>query len=159
LREKVSAKPTDEGSKAVTETQMRKTTAKQAKALRRNQPVTERLLWKHLRDRRLEGLKFRRQVPIGPFVVDFACLGRRLVVEADGPFHDSDADAVRDAWLNTQGFRVLRFSNSEVAARDLVLGRIIEAAITPSLKRPLDPSSDPLRGSPSPARGEGRRMP
>jgi very-short-patch-repair endonuclease len=135
---------------------MRKATTNQARSLRRSQPATERLLWKHLRDRRLEGLKFRRQVPIGPFVVDFACLGRRLVIEADGPFHDVDADAVRDAWLTTQGFRVLRFSNSEVAAKDFVFGRIIEAAITPSLKRPLDPSSDLLRRPPSPARGEGR---
>src|SRR5437764_1445056 len=62
---------------------MRKATTNQARSLRRKQPATERLLWKLLRDRRLEGLKFRRQVPIDSFVVDFACLGRRLVVGAD----------------------------------------------------------------------------
>jgi very-short-patch-repair endonuclease len=134
---------------------MREATTRKARSLRRTQPATERLLWKHLRDRRLEDLKFRRQVPIGPFVVDFACLGRRLIVEADGPFHDFEADAARDAWLATQGFRVLRFSNSEVAARDLVLGRIVEAASGAPLKRPLDPSSVTLRVTPSPARGEG----
>jgi very-short-patch-repair endonuclease len=134
---------------------MRKATTRRARSLRRAAPATERLLWKHLRDRRLEGLKFRRQVPIGPFVVDFACLGRRLIAEADGPFHDAVADAARDAWLIRQGFRILRFSNSEIVAKDLVLGRIIEAAEAPTPKRPLDPSSVTLRVTPSPARGEG----
>jgi len=118
-------------------------------------PATERLLWKLLRDRRLAGLKFRRQVPIGTYVVDFVCLGRRLVVEADGPFHDSAADTIRDAWLASQGFRVLRFHNAELAARDIVLGRIFEAALAPSPRRPLDPSSVTLRATPSPAGGEG----
>jgi very-short-patch-repair endonuclease len=157
LREKVSAKPTDEGSIIDSgRSAMRQATTRQARALRRSLPATERLLWRHLRDRRLEGLKFRRQLPIGPFVVDFVCLSRRLVVEADGPFHDPNADAVRDAWLAIQGFRVLRFNNSEIAAKDPVLGRIVEAAAAPTLQRPLDPSSVTLRVTPSPARGEGR---
>jgi very-short-patch-repair endonuclease len=155
LREKVSAKPTDEGSKAASEERTRKTTPKQARALRRTQPATERFLWKLLRDRRLDGLKFRRQFPIGPYVVDFVCLSRRLIVEADGPFHEAEADAVRDAWLTSQGFRVLRFSNAEAAAKDPALGRILEAAWMQTPKRPLDPSSVTLRVTPSPARGEG----
>jgi very-short-patch-repair endonuclease len=155
LREKVSAKPTDEGSKTASEKRMRKATAKQARALRQAQPVTERYLWKLLRDRRLGDFKFRRQVPIGLYVVDFACLGRRLIVEADGPFHDFEADSARDAWLATQGFRVLRFSNSEIAAKDLVLDRIVEVASATPPKRPPDPSSVTLRVTPSPARGEG----
>jgi very-short-patch-repair endonuclease len=155
LREKVSAKPTDEGSKDASNARVRKASARQARALRQAQPTTERSLWKLLRDRRLANLKFRRQVPLGPYIVDFACLSRRLVVEADGPFHDLEADAVRDAWLASQGFRVLRFSNSEVAAKDLVLGRILEAASAAPPKRPLDPSSVTLRVTPSPARGEG----
>jgi very-short-patch-repair endonuclease len=156
LREKVSAKPTDEGSIIDSgRSAMRKATKRQARALRQSLPATERLLWRHLRDRRLEGLKFRRQLPIGPFVVDFACLSRRLIVEADGPFHDLDADAIRDAWLAAQSFRILRFNNSEIAAKDRVLGRIIETANDPMLQRPFDPSSGPLREPPSPARGEG----
>jgi len=121
------------------------------------QPATERFLWKLFRDRRLGGLKFRRQVLIGTYVVDFVCLGRRLVVEADGPFHDAAADAVRDIWLVSQGFRILRFSNAEVAAKDVVLGRILEAAFAPLPQRPIAPSSVTLRATPSPARGEGSR--
>jgi len=150
LWEKVSAKPTDEGSKGAS----KRTTAKHARALRRTQPATERILWKLLRDRRLGDFKFRRQVPIGPYVVDFACFSRRLIVEADGPFHDPVADAARDAWLAGQGFRVLRF-NAEVAAKDRVLGRILEAALALPPPRPIDPSAVTLRVTPSPARGEG----
>jgi very-short-patch-repair endonuclease len=87
------------------------------------------LLWDRLRQRRLEGVKFRRQMPlVGPYVLDFVCLRHRLVVEADGPFHDPERDAERDAWLGAKGFRVLRFSNSEIqGSPDLVLGRIVEA--------------------------------
>jgi very-short-patch-repair endonuclease len=152
LREKVSAQPTDEGSKDASK---RKTTTRQARALRRMQPATERALWKLLRDRRLSEFKFRRQVPIGAYIVDFACFNRRLIVEADGPFHDPEADAVRDAWLASQGFRVLRFKNAEVAGKDRVLGRILEAALVPTPRRPIDPSSVALRATPSPTRGEG----
>jgi very-short-patch-repair endonuclease len=110
----------------------RPTTVPQARALRRNAPETERLLWKLLRDRRLEGLKFRRQAPLGPYVLDFVCLRHRLVIEADGPFHDSEQDAVRDASLAAQGFRVLRFPNKEIQLRDWqVIGRILEVVGAP----------------------------
>lgn len=90
-------------------------------------PAAERQLWKLLRDSRLCGLKFRRQVPLGPYVADFLCLRHRLVVELDGPFHDPQRDAVRDAWLVGQGFRVLRFANQDMANPDRVLSRILEA--------------------------------
>ena len=103
-------------------------TIRQARALRRRESLTERALWALLRDRRLEGVKFRRQVPIGPYIVDFVCLRHRLVVEADGPFHDEAQDARRDAWFGLQAFRVLRFSNVEVAGdRWAILSRILEA--------------------------------
>ena len=72
---------------------------KLAKRMRRAPVTMERKLWAILRDRRPEGLKFRRQVVIGAYVVDFVCMRRRLIVEADGPFHDVERDAVRDAWL------------------------------------------------------------
>jgi very-short-patch-repair endonuclease len=91
---------------------------KLARAFRRNSSVTERLLWRLLRDRKLDGLKFGRQVPMGPYILDFVCHRHQLVVEADGPFHDPEHDAVRDAWLVARGFRVLRFTNSEIHAAD-----------------------------------------
>ncbi|MEI9963543.1 MAG: DUF559 domain-containing protein [Caulobacteraceae bacterium] len=98
--------------------------------MRKTPVATERLLWDLLRDRSLAGLKFRRQVPIGRYIVDFLCLRHRLVVEADGPFHeDSPRDVERDAWLIAQGFRVLRFRNEEVFAnRRRVLEAILRAA-------------------------------
>jgi len=80
----------------------------------------EAILWRELRNRRLGGFKFRRQVPIGPYVVDFLCYEGRLIVELDGPpHHDSrqrDQDARRDAWLDSQGFRILRFQNDPLIA-------------------------------------------
>jgi len=82
-----------------------------------------------LRNRRLEGLKFRRQVPLGRYVVDFACLEHRLIVEADGPFHDPDHDAERDQWLASQGFRVLRFPNDRINGRDWEVADDILAAV------------------------------
>ena len=113
----------------------RPTTVPQARALRRTAPETERLLWKLLRDRRLEGLKFRRQVPLGPYVLDFVCMRHRLVIEADGPFHDPERDALRDAWLAAKGFRVLRFRNTEIQLKDWqVIGRILEVVGTPPLQ-------------------------
>ncbi|HWF75936.1 MAG TPA: endonuclease domain-containing protein [Caulobacteraceae bacterium] len=94
-----------------------------------------------MRDRRLDGLKFRRQVPLGPYVADFVCLRHRLVIEADGPFHDAEHDARRDDWLRSQQFRVLRFPNTMIAVYpDEVLERIREAA---GVARPL---LRPLRG-------------
>jgi len=104
-----------------------------ARTLRRNAPATERALWKLLRDRRLHGVKFRRQFPLGSYVVDFISLHHRLIVEADGPFHDSERDLERDAWLTGQGFRVLRFSNSEINGRAdwRVITRVMSAVGQP----------------------------
>ena len=87
-----------------------------ARTLRKNQTDTERLLWQKLRNRQLAGKKFRRQYPIGPYIVDFVCLELRLVVELDGGQHmDQQAyDERRSAYLNQQGFLVVRFWNNEV---------------------------------------------
>jgi len=75
----------------------------------------ERKLWLALRDRRLAGFKFRRQVPVGPFIVDFLCYHARLVIEVDGGQHaESARDARRDQWLEANDFRVLRFWNNDV---------------------------------------------
>ena len=104
----------------------------QARALRRATPPLERKLWEMLRSRKLDGLKFRRQFPIGPYVVDFICLRHRLIVEADGPLHDPAYDAMRDAWLRAQGFRMLRFENRRINSRDwTVVHEILQAVAVP----------------------------
>ena len=107
----------------------RPATVNQARALRRRATVTERALWRQLRARRLDGLKFRRQVPVGAYVLDFVCLAHRLVSEADGPFHDPAHDVHRDQWLATQGFHVLRFSNKDILGDRLrVIAAVLETA-------------------------------
>jgi very-short-patch-repair endonuclease len=92
------------------------TNRERARDLRKNLTDTERLVWSKLRSRRFAGFKFRRQMPIGAFVVDFVCLERRLILELDGGQHTEQVryDEARTAWLNSQGFEVLRFWNHEV---------------------------------------------
>jgi very-short-patch-repair endonuclease len=88
-----------------------------AKTLRRDQTDAERKLWMILRDRRLEGLKFRRQAPIGPYVADFVCVEAMLVIEVDGSQHAearATYDARRTAYLESLGYRISRFWNSDV---------------------------------------------
>src|ERR1700754_2722660 len=99
--------------------------------LRSNQTDAERKLWFALRDRRLSGFKFVRQEAIGPFIVDFVCRDKRLVVEVDGGQHaDSAKDAARDAFLAGEGYRVMRFWNNDVLSnRDGVLTVILEALL------------------------------
>jgi len=100
----------------------------------------ERRIWHRLRAHRFGGLSFRRQFPIGNYVVDFACLEARLVVEIDGGQHsESKRDATRDAWLHSQGFSVLRFWNNDVLSNtDGVLEQIAQAVANapPSLTLP-----------------------
>ncbi|MNN45390.1 hypothetical protein D3C81_1597240 [compost metagenome] len=101
-----------------------------ARHLRRRQTDAERWLWGFLRDRRFLGLKFRRQVPHGPYVLDFYCHERRLVIELDGGQHlDSSRDEERDAWLRSQGLMVLRFWNSDVLVRTEVVLESIRLAL------------------------------
>jgi very-short-patch-repair endonuclease len=115
------------------------------KSLRRNLTDSERLLWKSLRAKQLSGSKFRRQEPIGPYIVDFVCYDKRLIVEVDGGQHRADEiqDRKRDDWLNQQGFKVLRFWNNEVLGNiDGVLERIAENLVPP-------PPTPPTRGGES----------
>ena len=87
-----------------------------ARRLRRDETPAEKALWRHLRDRQLEGFKFRRQQPIGHYVVDFFCPRAKLVVEVDGDTHAESArhDADRTGWLSRRGYRVVRFTNADV---------------------------------------------
>ena len=101
-----------------------------AKEMRREPSVFERRLWKVLRDRRLAGLKFRRQFVFeeGPYIVDFVCFRHRLIVEADGPRHDPAKDAIRDDWRRRQGCRILRFPNQQIeSCPDEVMTSIVQA--------------------------------
>ena len=100
-----------------------------ARSLRADLTDAERKLWYQLRDRRLAGCKFRRQVPVGPWVVDFLCKEKSIVIEVDGGQHsDSERDRRRDADLARQGYRVLRFWNSDVLQNpDGVLTVILSA--------------------------------
>jgi very-short-patch-repair endonuclease len=84
--------------------------------LRKNLTDAERFLWKELRLRQIEGFKFRRQQPIDPYIVDFVCFEKRLIIEVDGGQHSEKTsyDFQRDEWLKGQGFRILRFWNSQV---------------------------------------------
>jgi very-short-patch-repair endonuclease len=87
-----------------------------AKELRRNSTDAERVLWRQLRAHRLAGYKFSRQQPIGRYLVDFMCFEKQLIIELDGGQHAKRVvyDEERSAWLQSQGFRVLRFWNHEV---------------------------------------------
>ncbi|OQP83705.1 hypothetical protein BTR14_21815 [Rhizobium rhizosphaerae] len=85
-----------------------------ARKLRKRETDAEHLLWMHLRNRLLNGYKFSRQIPLGPYVVDFVCRDKRLIIELDGFQHaDSKEDQGRTEWLNGEGYSVLRFWNHE----------------------------------------------
>ncbi len=101
-----------------------------ARQLRAGQTDAERRLWAALRDRRLIGYKFRRQRPIGPFIVDFVCIERKLIVEADGGQHaDNDRDDSRTVWLEKRGWRVIRFWNNEILTNTNGVIETIAAAL------------------------------
>ncbi len=85
-----------------------------AKAMRREPTRAEQAMWRLLRNGGLDGLKFRRQVPLGGYIADFACFDPKLIVECDGGQHGGRADQERDAWFRAQGFRVIRMWNAEV---------------------------------------------
>ncbi|WP_292098721.1 DUF559 domain-containing protein [Brevundimonas sp.] len=123
---------------------------RRARRLRETPSRAEEFFWSLIRDRALDGLRFRRQVPIGFYVVDFACLSARLIIEADGGVHALRTfdDAKRDAWLRSQEFQVLRFTNNEILGTpNHVLAAIRDAAGKPASER--------LRRPPSPEMGEG----
>jgi very-short-patch-repair endonuclease len=127
-----------------------KTLRGRAKALRRDMTDAERIVWYGLRAHRLHGASFRRQVPIGPYVVDFACVAAKLIVEVDGGQHFEPEhiahDERRSAFLAAQGYRVLRFTNLDVMKNTSGVLETIAAA--------LGKSESPLP-NPPPQAGEG----
>jgi very-short-patch-repair endonuclease len=121
---------------------------RKAKELRQNRTEAEKRLWERLRRKRIDGFRFRQQAPLGKFVVDFVCFEPKLVVELDGGQHAEQAayDERRTEWLESQGFRVLRFWNNEVFENIEGVEEAIQAALN-SLgdAHPL-PSPPPSRG-------------
>ena len=104
-----------------------------ARQLRASQTEAENRLWSYLRDRRFQGAKFRRQVPIGPYVVDFLCVSAALVVEVDGGQHSEQVahDESRTRFLEARGYRVVRFWNNDVMGNIGGVMEVIAMALTP----------------------------
>jgi very-short-patch-repair endonuclease len=120
-----------------------------AKQLRTLMTDAERRLWYVLRSRGV-GVKFRRQVPLGPYIVDFVSFDAKVIVEVDGGQHaDNKRDVARDRYFTGRGYRVLRFWNNDVLSNPEGVLESIDAVIHPS-------PGAPLRGAPpSPSGGEG----
>jgi len=133
-------------------------TRDRARRLRADMTGHEVLLWTRLQDMRPHGARFRRQAPIGPYIVDFAWLTGRLVIELDGDQHGHDdavtRDRIRDSWLEGRGFEVLRFWNDELTENldgvlDTIFQKVVEHGGDPT--PPAVPAVDP------PRKGEGSR--
>ena len=110
-----------------------------SRQLRKNLTDAERTLWNILRKRQVSGCKFRRQVPIGSYIVDFVCLENKLVIEVDGGQHTKleSYDAARTAWLEREGFRVIRFWNNQVLTDTDSVQDAIWIAVRDLLPSPL----------------------
>ena len=119
---------------------MKKKLSPVAKKLRNNSTEAEKRLWKYLQQKQLDGLKFRRQQPIGPYIVDFVNLEKKVIVEIDGGQHAEDSlkDAIRDRWLQRQDFDILRFWNNEVLENTEGVLEVIRRKCFP-LPSPLPP--------------------
>lgn len=128
-----------------------------SRQLRTQASDAEQKLWRHLRQKQIAGLRFRRQFPLGPYFADFVCLPARLVIEIDGSQHGEAGQAARDtrrtAWLNRNEFRVVRFPASEVMSNIRAVMDGIEAALQLPLPQSLALGREAL---PPPARGGGQ---
>lgn len=124
---------------------MNKKITKIARKLRKNSTKTEEYLWRYLKNRYIEGFKFRKQEPIRQYVIDFVNFEKKIIVELDGGQHIimKAKDHERDRWLKKQGFKVLRFWDNEVLKN-------IEGVLETIRRELLSPHPDPL-----PQRGEG----
>ena len=120
--------------------------------LRKEMTDSERKLWQHLRAGRLDGLKFRRQHPIPPYIADFCCIEKKLIVELDGSQHGGQVDAVRTRFLESQGWRVIRFWDNDV----LLATEAVVEAIWNTIAEPYphpNPSPDG-RGAQAPSESD-----
>ena len=120
-----------------------------AQTMRHKSVAAEKIFWAEVRDRKLGGYKFKRQYPIGPYIVDFVCLERKQIVELDGPFHANRAayDDARDAYLKACGFDVWRIRNEDMAGD--ISGFLV------AIRHRLDCGTTPSP-QPSPPGGRGR---
>src|SRR5690348_6100409 len=123
-----------------------------AREMRANPTPAERRLWAMLRDRRMPSFKFKRQHVIAPYIVDFACLERSLIIEADGGQHsDKESDRRRDAYLRRKGYRVLRFWNNDVIENTSGVFELIYAELhtphPPAASQWVPPSPHEGRGA------------
>ena len=128
-----------------------KSMIERARELRKEAPIPERVLWGMLRGRRIGGLKFRRQQPIGPYVADFFCQDARLVVELDGQSHvgEEAKDAARDQYMRSRGLEILRVPNDELLRNREGVAETILREAEARVRKPSPPT--PLPG------GEGSR--
>src|SRR5260221_4300037 len=121
-----------------------------AKQLRQTMTRAETLLWRYLKANRIDGLGFRRQTPIQNYIADFVCFSVKLIVELDGESHDFEerqrADQARDAFLLSEGFQTLRFTNEQVmSSLEGVVETIRQAAASRASGSPLSPALPPTR--------------
>ena len=117
-----------------------------AKNLRKQSTDTERVVWKHLRAKNFKGLKFRRQQPVGKYIVDFVCFEKKIIIELDGGQHamlsENQKDVERDKWFEAQGYIVLRFWDNEVLMNTQEVLEVIKGHC---FKSP-SPQSPPIKG-------------
>ena len=128
-----------------------------AKALRSHQTEAEQRLWYHLRAHRFMDLKFKRQKPMGRYIVDFVCVERQLIIELDGGQHAEQVkyDQLRDAWLRGQGYTVLRFWNNEVMQQLEGVLEQIRFTLSPSPPAPLPQAGEGSKAQAGEGQGEG----
>lgn len=116
----------------------------------------EQKLWQHLRRSRLDGLKFRRQHPIPPYVVDFCCVEKMLIIELDGSQHSPETDARRTRYLGSQGWRVLRFWDNDAL---LQTQAVLDAIWNACMQSNPHPNSSPAGGRGANAKSQGTQEP
>jgi len=127
-----------------------------ARHLRNNMTDTERPMWSRLRNRQIDGYKFRRQVPVGPYFVDFLCISARLAIEVDGPFHEDESDRRKTARLESEGYRVLRIPVTDIdeTLDDVVHGIYLKLTEAP-LAACISPPGAAFSGADLPAQRGG----
>ncbi len=115
---------------------MSKRHIQQARSLRKRQTPAEQILWEKIRNRRINDKKFRRQVPVGPYVVDFLCCELKLVIEVDGDVHagKEEYDLSREKYLEEKGYHIIRFTNGEIFYElENVLHRLFDVTLNSPL--------------------------